>query len=72
MRALFLLPCILTVTAAAARAPLHDSSSSSGTATSRSTGGLQEQLDKLIFMCAGLIILKDILVFVDDISRAAN
>eukprot|EP01044_Picomonas_judraskeda_P040292 COSAG03_NODE_19707_length_331_cov_1.112069_1_plen_55_part_10 len=55
MRALFLLPCTLTVTATAARAPLHDSSFS-GTAT-RSTGGLQEQLDKLIFMCAALIIL---------------
>lgn len=71
MRALFLLPCTLTVTATAARAPLHDSSSTSGTAT-RSTGGLQEQLDKLIFMCAALIILKDIPVFVDDISRAVN
>ena len=72
MRALFLLPCTLTVTATAARASLHDMfSSSSGTAT-RSTGGLQEQLDKLIFMCAALIILKDIPVFVDDISRAVN
>ena len=70
MRALFLLPCTLTVTATAALAPLHDSSFS-GTAT-RSTGGLQEQLDKLIFMCAALIILKDIPVFVDDISRAVN